>query len=173
MLKKFLFAIVVLFAILKANALNYKVTNVNRIEFGNGNGLSIRFHPKERSTVVAEITYCVYNQKQEVVNCHFKDRNDFYLRIKITHPEFKVNNFKNGDVITSFKLYHEARLGGGGNQINDSIIAFGTVIAQIGNYAYYIIEGPSISVFYNRFEFRTSSGKTVRLVYEHATVERK
>ena len=45
MLDKFVFAIVVLFALLKVNALNYKVTNVNRIEFGSGAYLSLKYHP--------------------------------------------------------------------------------------------------------------------------------
>jgi len=172
MLKNFLFAIVVLFALLKANALNYKVSTVNRIEFGNGTGLSLRYHPNNRYTT-ADITYCVYNQQQEVVNCHLKNINNLYLRIKVTHLEQKVNNFRNGDVITSFKLYHEYQLGKGGYQTNDSIIAYASSIKEGRTAYYYATDGKNVATYYNRFEFRTSSGKVVRLIYENAVIERK
>ena len=61
----------------------YEVTNVNSIEFENSNGLVFKYSPNNEY-VETEITYCACNRKQEVINRHFKNINNLYIRIKIT-----------------------------------------------------------------------------------------
>ncbi|OUM58022.1 hypothetical protein PIROE2DRAFT_16817 [Piromyces sp. E2] len=131
MLNKVFVTVVLLLSLLKENAAvsmnNYRIKDVNRIEFGRGNKLNLTqllvneqaLYYDSRSAIRNNvflsnymtqtyhyITYCTYNQQKKVIDCHLQEYNDRFVRIYIEKTDFIKNSFSKDEILTQWTLTH-------------------------------------------------------------------